>query len=96
MWWLLRTQTILLAVVLLAGFSCSQSPGDADAVCTETLAKHRPTYPSNIRTLMDSADYENLISKDTTPPPVWQTVNVDNNPHPTARVDVSCKKTDDI
>ena len=67
------------------GPSRSQAPGDADTTCTVTLAEQHPVYPSNIKVLMDSADYQYLIAGDFTPDPsssnpdpVWLTVDVDN------------------
>ena len=69
---------VSVCVLLLVGPSRSQAPGDADTICTVTLAEHHPVYPSNIKVLMDSADYQNLIGTSTTPGPVWQTVDVDN------------------
>ena len=88
MWWWLRAQTALLAIGILAGPSCAQAPGDEQRICTELLAALHPVYPNNVKRLMDTADYENLITG-RTPAPVWQTVNADNNPNPTILVDVS-------
>ena len=62
MWWWLGAQTALLAVALLAGPSCAQAPGDAHHICTVELAAQHPVYPNNIKRLMDSADYQNLMA----------------------------------
>ena len=75
----LSAVSCVVSVLLLVGPSRSQAPGDADTTCTVTLAVQHPVYPSNIKVLMDSADYQNLIATATTTPgPVWQTVDVDN------------------
>ena len=86
----LSAVSCVVSVLLLVGTSRSQAPGDADTVCTVTLAVQHPVYPSNIKVLMDSADYQNLIATATTTPgPVWQTVDVDNIDTMAIRVSVS-------
>ena len=86
----LSAVSCVVSVLLLVGPSRSQAPDDADTVCTVTLAQQHPVIPSNIKVLMDSADYQNLISTGTTTPgPVWQTVDVDDIDTMTVRVSVS-------
>ena len=80
---------VVVSVLLLVGPSRSQAPGDADTVCTVLFAEQHPVYPNNIKVLMDSADYQNLITTGTTPGPVWQTVDVDNIDTMAVRVSVS-------
>ena len=67
----------VLLTLQLVGWSASQAPGDADTFCTVDLVSQHPIYPNNIRVLMDSADYQNLLRENTIPDPVWQTVDVD-------------------
>ena len=86
----LSAVSCVVSVLLLVGPSRSQAPGDADTICTVILAEQHPVYPSNVKVLMDSADYQNVISTDTTTPgPVWQTVDVDNIDSKAVRVSVS-------
>ena len=80
---------VLLITLQLVGWSASQAPGDADTFCTVDLVSQHPVYPNNIRVLMDSADYQNLIRENTSPDPVWQTVDVDGIDDPVIRVNVS-------
>ena len=67
------------------------APGDEDQLCTETLQAagvfSRPYYPTNIKVLMDSYNYETLL-----PPqqnPVWQQVDLDTNNPPGTTTNVS-------
>ena len=50
----------------------AQAPGDGDAPCVETGAR----YAANVRVLMDSRDYIDLLQGEK---PVWQQVDNDNN-----------------
>ncbi len=67
--------SVLLSVVL------AQAPGDGDSFCTSTLPTSGgiplPPTPPNVKILMDSYRYRNLL------PPhdraVWQQVDLDNN-----------------
>ena len=79
----------ILLTLQLVGWSTSQAPGDADTFCTVDLVSQHPVYPNNIRVLMDSADYLNLIRDNTNPDPVWQTVDEDGIDSLTIRVNVS-------
>ena len=59
----------------LIGWSYSQAPGDFDEFCFTTLGFLHPTYFANMRPIMDSRDYINLLDQGTNP--VWQQVDVD-------------------
>ena len=50
----------------------AQAPGDGDAPCVETGAR----YAANVRVLMDSRDYVDLLQGENS---VWQQVDNDNN-----------------
>ena len=66
---------LTLFVVVLLPVVTSRAPGDGDVFCTDTLAGVQ--HPSNVKILMDSFNYINLL------PPlggaVWQRLDLDNN-----------------
>ena len=83
--------TVMLS--LLSGWSCAQAPGDADPVCTKTLPSvgvNILEYPPEIKPLMDSFLYRQLLPPNTGA--VWQTVDNDNNNPGSIRTSVSCSK----
>ena len=61
----------------------AQAPGDEDALCTVTLpslGQNIIVYPPNVKPLMDSLHYDDMLPPATTSnPPVWQEVDNDNN-----------------
>ena len=78
----------LLLIVHLVSCVFSQAPGDGDSVCVDPLVDNgtalvlnpffalRPTYPANVRPLMDSRDYLSLLDD---PNPAWQQVDNDTS-----------------
>ena len=64
----------------------SQAPGDGDSLCVDPLVDNgtalvpnpflRPSYPANVRGLMDSREYLSLLDD---PNPAWQQVDNDNS-----------------
>ena len=64
----------------------SQAPGDGDSLCIEPLFDNgtalfpfsflRPSYPANVRGLMDSREYLSLLDD---PNPAWQQVDNDTS-----------------
>ena len=64
-----------LAVLLCVAIA--RAPGDADTFCTNGENINVPAYSSNIKVLMDSFNYLNLL------PPllgsVWQHLDLDDN-----------------
>ena len=72
---------LVLTTLRVAAAIDGVAPEDEDQLCTETLPAagvfSRPYYPTNIKVLMDSYNYETLL-----PPqqnPVWQQVDLDTN-----------------
>ena len=77
-------------LVVASTLSCvfTQAPGDSASLCVEKLYSNgttlvpnpffalHPVYRANVRQLMDSRDYVNLLD---TPNPVWQQVDNDTN-----------------
>ena len=85
---------VAVVLSLLSGWSRAQAPGDADSFCTETLPSvgvNILDYPPEVKPLMDSRHYQQLL------PPnfgavfgaVWQTVDNDNNNPSSVRSGVS-------
>ena len=66
----LGVHTFLLYGILAVWQASSQAPGDENARCVN---QHAP-YPPNTRMLMDSRNYEQLITGSGA---VWQALNVD-------------------
>ena len=66
---------LIIPLALMIGWSYSQAPGDGDEFCFTTLGSLHPTYFANMRPIMDSRDYRNLLEPG--PNPVWQQVDVD-------------------
>ena len=67
---------LIIPFALMIGWSYSQAPGDGDDFCFTTLGSLHPTYFANMRPIMDSRDYRNLLEQGTNPG-VWQQVDVD-------------------
>ena len=75
----------------------SQAPGDGDPLCTDEvingvvngLFSLRPTYPDNVRPLMDSRDYITLLRGNEGAHKPWQQVDNDNNNADTDFTEVS-------
>ena len=83
---------VTIVLSLLSGWSCAQAPGDEDPFCTETLPSlgvNILDYPPEVKPLMDSRHYQQLLPLNNMGA-VWQTVdNDDNNPSGTT-TNVSC------
>ena len=75
-WTLLLLATVIIMVT-------TQAPGDEDKLCTVTLPSlgvNVIVYPPNMKPLMDSSHYDDLLPPaSTSDPPVWQEVDNDNN-----------------
>ena len=61
----------------------AQAPGDENELCTVILPSigvNVIVYPPNVKPLMDSSHYEDLLPPAANfDPPVWQQVDNDNN-----------------
>ena len=66
----LGVHTLLLYGILAVWQASAQAPGDENARCVN----QRGSYPPNTRMLMDSRNYEQLITGSGA---VWQALNVD-------------------
>ena len=76
----------LLFIAHLLNVVFSQAPGDSDSLCVDELIRNgaalvtnplftlQPVYSSNLKPLMDSKHYVNLLN---IPNPVWQQVGND-------------------
>ena len=82
---------ILWAIVVV--MVTAQAPGDEDTICTELLpsiGQNVIVYPPNVKPLMDSSHYEDMLPPAaTSDPPVWQRVDNDNNNDPGIPTNVS-------
>ena len=77
---------ILLVIASTLSSVFAQAPGDSSSLCVDKFYgkdlilnpffSMHPVYPSNVRPLMDSRDYINLLD---IPDPVWQQVDNDTN-----------------
>ena len=64
----------------------SQAPGDGDSLCVDPVVNNgtalvpnpflRPSYPANVKGLMDSREYLSLLDD---PNPAWQQVDNDTS-----------------
>ena len=68
---------LIIPLALMIGWSYSQAPGDFDDFCFTTLGSLHPTYFANMRPIMDSRDYRNLLEPGPPNLGVWQQVDVD-------------------
>ena len=76
----------IFLVTCLVSCVFSQAPGDGDSLCVEPLVDNgtalvpnpflRPSYPANVRGLMDSREYLSLLDE---PNPAWQQVDNDTS-----------------
>ena len=78
----------LFFIISLVSCVLSQAPGDGDSLCIDRLVDNgtalvpnpffdrRPSYPANVKPLMDSRDYLTLLDN---PNPTWQQVDTDTN-----------------
>ena len=76
----LRMVHLAPLVAVLLSVVTARAPGDGNAFCTDTLTGsvvQAPVHPFNVKILMDSFNYLNLL------PPhdgaVWQQLNLDDN-----------------
>ena len=74
---------MLVSLAQLTGLCWAQAPGDEDVRCTEEHSSP-PTYPDTERNLMDSYNYEQLLSgngtgDDPIPNAVWNDYSFDDN-----------------
>ena len=72
---------LIFAILAVASYqlASAQAPGDTSQVCLDLRAAGIEIlgYPPNVKPLMDSRDYENLVPDHQSP--VWQRVDRDNN-----------------
>ena len=71
---------VIIVLSLLSGWCCAQAPEDKDSHCTEflpSLGVNILDYPPEVKPLMDSRHYQQLLPPSTGA--VWQTVDNDNN-----------------
>ena len=77
--------TLFVVALLSVQVVTSRAPGDGDDFCTDTLAGVQ--HPSNVKILMDSFNYFNLL------PPhegaVWQQLDLDDSNAPGEGTEVS-------
>ena len=73
----------LFLIASLVSCVFSQAPGDGDSLCVDPLVNGsipnpflRPSYPANVRGLMDSREYLSLLDD---PNPAWQQVDSDTS-----------------
>ena len=75
----------LAAVAIVVSHALAQAPGDGDELCVEPFLENssepnpfyrRPSYAANVRVLMDSRNYEDLLEGRS---PAWQQVDNDDN-----------------
>ena len=69
------------------------APGDEDQLCRELRTSEEapiPTYSANMRVLMDSWNYQNLLPP--RPGAVWDQVDNDMNNRPESTTSVCCAK----
>ena len=69
----------LILAVASYQLASAQAPGDTSQMCLDLRAAgiDLVDYPPNVKPLMDSRDYENLLPNHQSP--VWQRVDRDNN-----------------
>ena len=72
---------ILLFLSVLLSMASAIAPGDKHPFCRDTVINHNaitpPQYPSNVKILMDSYNYIDLLPPHTYA--VWMQVDNDNN-----------------
>ena len=75
----MQALVLLCCCLALLSASNAQAPGDTSQVCLDLRAAGIGIvgYPPNVKPLMDSRNYENLIPDHQSP--VWQRVDRDNN-----------------
>lgn len=77
--------TLTLLSLIFVVVVTAQAPGDEDELCTVTLpsvGQNVIVYPPNVKPLMDSNHYEDLLPSSVSssnPGSVWQSVDNDNN-----------------
>ena len=71
----LGMHTLLLFAILAVWQASAQAPGDENSRCVN---QRGDVYPPNTRMLMDSRNYEQLITGSSA---VWQALNVDGTGH---------------
>ena len=90
--------TLLVELLLKVNHGSSVAPGDEEQLFCENLrsigAAPTPSYSANMRVLMDSWNYQNLL------PPragaVWDQVDNDRNNPTNLTINVSCTTSDTI
>ena len=63
--------SVCLVLLVTVWQAAAQAPGDEDARCVN---QRGDVYPPDVKMLMDSRNYENLISRSN---PHWQALNAD-------------------
>jgi len=66
--------SVLLVLLVTVWQASAQAPGDEDTRCTSERAQANDVYPPSTEMLMDSRNYEELISGSR---PDWQQLDVD-------------------
>ena len=69
---------VFLMVLVTVWQASAQAPGDENSRCVSQRVSQRGTYPPNTRMLMDSRNYEQLITGSSA---VWQALDVDGAGH---------------
>ena len=81
---------LLVSVAAVMATSAGVAPGDEEALCEQIRANGAaptPAYSSNMRVLMDSWNYQNLLPPRTGA--VWDQVDNDMNNDPSLTTNVS-------
>ena len=90
--------TLLVELLLKVNRGSSVAPGDEDQLLCENLRSIRaaatPAYSANMRVLMDSWNYQNLLPP--RPGAVWDQVDNDTNNFFEGVTNVSCTTSDTI
>ena len=90
--------TLLVELLLKVNRGSSVAPGDEDQLFCENLrsigAAATPAYSANMRVLMDSWNYQNLLAPRAGA--VWDQMDNDENNSPQEITNVSCMISDTI
>ena len=66
--------SVCLVLLVTVCQASAQAPGDESSTCENQRARNGDVYPPNTRMLMDSRNYDQLITGSGA---VWQALNVD-------------------
>ena len=71
---------VLLILLFSLPITSAQAPGDEDEFCSSpNEVKEHPVFPNNVKILMDSFNYINLLSRSNVTVVPWQQVENDDN-----------------